>query len=221
MRVAVGVRDQREVVAEHAVARLDVDVVADACRSTRPCRSSCRTAAPASAPSVGVAVGRRRQPVRLLFLAPLVVADQLVVLVHLIGRLARGVPQLGVEQRAGDRADEIRLADRRLLVAVREVPPDLVLLDRAADVDVEVAVLLRLVAVQADAAGVGRAEEELRRQVASRCSRRSSSCSRSPGRSRPGTCCRPTCRASGSARPGSASRRPAPIVPRNTSSNEP
>src|SRR5207253_1253164 len=70
-----------------------------------------------------------RQAVRLNLLAPLVVADQLVVLVDLVGGLARGVPQLGVEEGAGDRADEVRLADRRLLVAVREVPPHFVLLD--------------------------------------------------------------------------------------------
>src|SRR5262249_24297778 len=92
-------------------------------------------------------------------------ADQLVVLVDLVGRLARRVPQLRVEQRPGDRTDEVRLADRGLLVAIREVPPHLVLLEQAADVDVRVAALLRLVAVQAEGAAVGRAEQEPRRQI--------------------------------------------------------
>src|SRR6185436_15485798 len=94
--VVGAVGDQREVIAEVAVAGFDVHLVAD-------------RAVPLALvhPASGVllvgllgrlvGVGRERQAVRLNLLAPLVVTNQLVLLIELIGALADQVPQLGVE----------------------------------------------------------------------------------------------------------------------------
>src|SRR6185369_738378 len=85
---AVGVREQREVVAEHAVARLDVHVLADGAVPLTLVNPAARDLLERRA-EVGVAVGAGWQTVRLNFLAPLVVPNQLVVLVDLIRRLPR------------------------------------------------------------------------------------------------------------------------------------
>ena len=109
---SVGVRDEREVIAEHAVARFRIELAAQ--------RSVPLTFVDPAARILLVGRTDRcvlervaRQPIRLALLSPLVVADQLVVLIHLIRDLSRWIPQRGVKRRSGEVADEIRLLDVR------------------------------------------------------------------------------------------------------------
>ena len=142
---AVG--EQREVVAEVTEARFEVQLVADGAVPFSLVDPAARVLVVGLA-FVRVGVAGVRQTVGLVLLAPLVVADDLVVLVHLVGELAHRVPQLGVE---GLVELEQRLRHRVLLRAVGAEPPDLVLLDRAAHVDGRVVVLVDLVRALAEA----------------------------------------------------------------------
>ena len=147
-----------EVVAEVAVARFDVQLVADRAVPlglVNPATRQLRIGL------VGrrVGVGREGQPVGLFLLSPLVITNQLVLLVDLVGHLADGVPQQRVE-RLVER--EVGLSNGIRLAAVGAEEPDLVLLDRATGVDVVVVVRRDLVAVRADRRVVERRRHDVR-----------------------------------------------------------
>ena len=156
--VGARVGDQREVVAEVAVARFEVDLVAERAVPLRLVDPAARVLQ-GGLLRRGVGVGAERQAVGLFLLPPLVVADQLVLLVDLVGQLGHRVPQLRVE---GFVERELGLRHRIELLAVGAEEPDLVLQNRTADVDVLVVVLLDLVAASANRAVVERRRHEIR-----------------------------------------------------------
>ena len=149
-----GVADQAEVVAELSGADFGEHVLADravpfalidpAWRILQQRRISGRVNGLVADPVAVVGA------VRLLLGPVLQVADELVVLVHLIGRLAGVVEQLGVERRAVQERPGRGRADRVLLIQVGEVAPDAIAHDRAADAEVEVLVGRQPVAILAN-----------------------------------------------------------------------
>ena len=147
-----GVADQPEVVAELAGAELGEHVLAEGAvplalvDPARRVLQGGRVGGDVGRRAAGVDVGA----VRLLLGAVLQVADELVVLGHLVAELAGVVEQLGVERRAVEEAARGRRGHRVALVQVVESPPDLVADDRAADADVEVLVAGQPVAVRPD-----------------------------------------------------------------------
>ena len=142
----------RKVVAEITVARLDVQLLAQRAVPLRFVHPAARVL-PVRRPWGEVLVIGERNPVRLNLLAPLVIPDDLVVLVGLVGALADRVPERGVEALA---EEEIRLPDGVELLAVGAEPPDFVSLYRTADVDGRVVIPIDLVAVLTNRAVVER-----------------------------------------------------------------
>ena len=121
-----GVADQPEVVAELAGPELGEHVLADGAvplalvdPAGRVLQGG-RVGGDVDRRAAGVDVGA----VGLLLGAVLQVADELVVLVHLVAELAGVVEQLGVERRAVEEAARGRRRDRVALVQVREVAPE-------------------------------------------------------------------------------------------------
>ncbi len=102
--------------------------------------------------------------VRLGLGAVLQVADELVVLRHLVGELAGVVAQLGVERRAVEERAGRRRRHRVALVEERAERPDAIAEDREADADVGVLVAGQAVAVGPDA-GAGRRGDLLQGEV--------------------------------------------------------
>src|SRR5688500_12191749 len=141
---AVG--DLREVIAEVAVARFDIELVAERAVPFRLVDPAAGIL-PVGGTFIAIGVSGLRQTVGLDLLAPLIVANQLVLLVNLVGALANGVPQLGVERLV---ELEVRLLHGVELRAVGPKPPNLVALDRTAEVDVGVVIAIDLVAVRAN-----------------------------------------------------------------------
>src|SRR5688572_13467496 len=90
--------------------------------------------------------------IRLLLGTVLQVADELVVLIQLIRRLARVVEQLGVERRAVENRTGRWSGDRVLLIQVGKVPPHAIANQRTADAQVEVLVFGETITVLSNAA---------------------------------------------------------------------
>ena len=156
--VGVGVGDEREVVAEVAIARFEVHLVAQRAVPLGLVDPAAGILLVGLA-RIRVGVGRERQAVGLFLLAPLEVADQLVLRVGLIGPLGDRVPQPRIE-RLVER--EVRLRHLVLLIAIGEEPPHLVLLHRPADVDVGVVVAGDFVGVRTNRRVVERRRRRVR-----------------------------------------------------------
>ena len=87
---------------------------------------------------------------RLLLGAVLQVADHLVGLVELIGALAGVVEQLGIERRTVKKRTRRGGSNRVGLIQVCVKPPDLVLDDGAAQIDVQIVIRREAITVGAD-----------------------------------------------------------------------
>ena len=143
----VAVRQEREEVTEVAEPRFDIQLVAQGAVPLALIDPRGVLLLPGFA-LVVVEIRRERQAVRLQLEPDLVVADELVVLVGLIGPLGGGVGQLGIE---GLVEAEVRLRDLVLLHPIRGVKPDLVLHRGAAEVQRRIAITLHFVAAGSNA----------------------------------------------------------------------